>query len=726
MQYVGYDVGGESTSNLYDIDGNVALNLTDDIILAQTEYAYDDAGLLLFVTARQRSAAAESDDYGPLDFSNSRSTYVGYWYDGLGRQTAVGDYGDNDDEELTPGERDVTAPLWNNGNGILVTRAEYNSENQVEWTYDALNRKSQTVYDDAGRVVKTVQNYVDDDPESGTADEDVTVLTTYTADGRISTYTAVNPETDDQVTQYAYGTTLADSGVARSDLLRAVIYPDSDDSFTMNGAVPTLSDGSDDIYDRVEYKYNNLGEQIQVKDQNQTVHDYVFDKLGRLTEDRATALGADIDGAVRRIERTYEVRGMTAHTTSYDNPTVGQGAVINDVFDEYNEWGKLVKEYQAHDGEVDADHDGTPDAGVPYVGYNYSGPDHGLRLESVRYPNGRILDYLYDSGIDDVVGRVSSLADSDETHLADYTYLGLDRILGVSYPEPGVTNDPILNGYDALDRFGRTAEVLWKSTASPFTPVADLKYGNDSVGNRTYRQDLTAESNSQHLDEVYAYDGVNQLLSSTRGHWEYGDPENDSFIADAAALSQSWDIDATGNWDSITTNNGTPQDRDYTLANELTTADDWVTSVYDQNGNMTTMPQPSDPTKAFHLAWDAWNRLVKVSETVDMEEQAVVEYAYDGANRRVLKTTYAEGELSETRHFYQSAKPGIGRAGGFARRCRPAIRLGPALYRRSRPPRSRQRPQRRPDRRLLWQGGFRPRPAPLCHPRRQLERGGRG
>ena len=29
------------------------------------------------------------------------------------------------------------------------------------------------------------------------------------------------------------------------------------------------------------------------------------------------------------------------------------------------------------------------------------------------------------------------------------------------------------------------------------------------------------------------------------------------------------------------------------------------------------MPQPSDPTKAFHLTWDAWNRLVKVSETVD-------------------------------------------------------------------------------------------------------------
>ena len=35
--------------------------------------------------------------------------------------------------------------------------------------------------------------------------------------------------TGDQVTRYLYGTTLDDSEIARSDLLRKVIYPDSDD-----------------------------------------------------------------------------------------------------------------------------------------------------------------------------------------------------------------------------------------------------------------------------------------------------------------------------------------------------------------------------------------------------------------------------------------------------------------------------------------------------------------
>jgi hypothetical protein len=38
-----------------------------------------------------------------------------------------------------------------------------------------------------------------------------------------------------------------------------------------------------------------------MKDQNETVHAYDYDKLGRLTQDRVTALGSGVDGAVRRI-----------------------------------------------------------------------------------------------------------------------------------------------------------------------------------------------------------------------------------------------------------------------------------------------------------------------------------------------------------------------------------------------------------------------------------------
>ena len=61
-------------------------------------------------------------------------------------------------------------------------------------------------------------------------------------------------------------------------------------------------DGTDGIYDRVEYQYNRLGHAIWTKDQNGTIHEYAFD-------------------GVLRIEHAYEVRGMVASITSFDATT---------------------------------------------------------------------------------------------------------------------------------------------------------------------------------------------------------------------------------------------------------------------------------------------------------------------------------------------------------------------------------------------------------------------
>ena len=77
-------------------------------------------------------------------------------------------------------------------------------------------RQSQTLFDDAGRATQ-IPNYV-----TGTADPGHArpgrdrVRDSYTPDARLATLTAVNGVTGDQLTQYVYGTTLADSSVARS------------------------------------------------------------------------------------------------------------------------------------------------------------------------------------------------------------------------------------------------------------------------------------------------------------------------------------------------------------------------------------------------------------------------------------------------------------------------------------------------------------------------------
>src|SRR5690606_12091493 len=116
--------------------------------------------------------------------------------------------------------------------------------------------------DAAGRRVRLVENAgaasCDDGP-CAVPGERVT-LYAYNADGLLERLTLVNGDTGNQVTRWVYGTTTDDSEVARTDLLRAKIYPASDDE-----AVPA-GDGYDDSYQRIEYTYNRQGQKLTMKD----------------------------------------------------------------------------------------------------------------------------------------------------------------------------------------------------------------------------------------------------------------------------------------------------------------------------------------------------------------------------------------------------------------------------------------------------------------------------
>jgi len=118
------------------------------------------------------------------------------------------------------------------GDMVLVTSTQYNSVGEAYKSIDPAGREDRREFDDAGRTTKAIQNYTDGDPATGTADQDVTVETTYNADGQVLTLTAKNGTTGDQTTQYVYGTDLGGltPEVYRNDLLRTEIYPDSDDT----------------------------------------------------------------------------------------------------------------------------------------------------------------------------------------------------------------------------------------------------------------------------------------------------------------------------------------------------------------------------------------------------------------------------------------------------------------------------------------------------------------
>jgi YD repeat-containing protein len=89
--------------------------------------------------------------------------------------------------------------------------------------------------------------------------------------------------------------------------------------------------------------------------------------------------------------------------------------------------------------------------------------------------------------------------------------------------------------------------------------------------------------------------------------------------------TQAWDLDAMGNWQSLSTN-GTGQSRTHNAQNQVTGVGS-ASLTFDANGSMTT-----DET-GNTFVYDAWNRLV---EAVDGSSVTQAEYAYDALGRRIV------------------------------------------------------------------------------------------
>jgi hypothetical protein len=100
------------------------------------------------------------------------------------------------------------------------------------------------------------------------------------------------------------------------------IYPDSDD---LLDASEILQNGSDNVYDRVEFQYNRQSERNWKKDQNGTIHTCELDNLGRILHDRVTTLGSGVDNSVLRLSTDYTADGNVATLTSYDKDAVHTG-----------------------------------------------------------------------------------------------------------------------------------------------------------------------------------------------------------------------------------------------------------------------------------------------------------------------------------------------------------------------------------------------------------------
>ncbi len=276
-----------------------ATNVTGDTVFEQSETDYDNLGNVIKSVILERLSTASVT--GALSTSTGRSQQNAFWYDGSGRQIASAAYGTNGGSTLT---RPTTVPA--RSDTCLVTETKYDASTGLAYrTIDPAEKDHRTFFDSLGRTTKTVANYTGSGTVSAaTPDQNVTVEMAYHSSGQLSSLTARNPVTGDQITRYAYGTSKAWIAplIYRNDILAAEMYPDSDDYESGN----ILVSGPDGVVDRVEFQYNRAGERIWKRDQNGPVHAYDYDDLGRILHDRVTTLASGVDGAIRRISTIYD------------------------------------------------------------------------------------------------------------------------------------------------------------------------------------------------------------------------------------------------------------------------------------------------------------------------------------------------------------------------------------------------------------------------------------
>jgi YD repeat-containing protein len=578
----------------------------------------------------------------PNNNPKARASYQAFYYDAANRLTDSVDVGTNgtNGAYTAPG----SAPT-NRSDILLLTHTTYNSAGWTDTVTDPRGVAARTLYDMLGRTSESIAAY-DGTINGGLPSGANNQTTDYTYDGSDHVLTmkawVTNSGTNQvfQTTQYVYGvTTAGGSKLFSNDLLAKVQYPDK-----------TTGNPGTNTSDIVSFKYNNAGQRIGMTDQNNTVHVYSYDPLGRIGDDTATP-GSGVDSTITEMQTYYNDAGQMYLKTSFTNVQTNQVQLT------FNGLGQVVTEYQEHNGMVN----GGSSQKVQYAYNEMSGGANNSRLTSMTYPNGRVLNYLYGTGLDTSISRVSSQSEGAGTNavtLAGYSYLGLNTIVKESHPQPGVDLTYIKQGsepvgdagdqYTGLDRFGRVVDQRYLNTNSGtnLTATDRFQYGYDRNGNTLYKNNLLNSGSSElyHAnsttsgDNNTAYDPLNRLAGFSRGTLtasaNNGGGLDTIATTNRSALAGSlktWSLDQQGNWTSSSTD-GTSTSRtnnDKNQVTSLTTGTNTTNLTFDNNGN-TTQDDNGDK-----YVYDSWNRLVTVKNAANT---VIATYKYDPFGRRIQQT----------------------------------------------------------------------------------------
>ncbi len=621
-----------------------------------TTYGYDAVGNQVWVTdtlgslttteydALNRPARTWRNTLAgyPQNYQDTYNLITAYGYDAVGNQVWVTDtLGSLTITEYDTLNRPVTVTT-NFVDGVfnpaspdedLIQVTVYDDAGRVARTIDPAGRVTAYAYDAAGRPVTVTTNFVDGTFDPAHPDEDLRQVTVYDpATGRVTARLQVAETTIPTAYDYdALGrlitTTNALSGttVTHYDVLgRRVATTDLEGSVThygydaagrlvtttnaLSGALVTTYDAlgrrvaqTDPLGHTSVYTYDGAGRLMAQADPLGNVTHYTYDALGRRTE------VTDADGVA--TTSTYNALGQLlstaddlGNTTAYAYDALGRRTVMTDANGittqyTYDDQGRLT-------GVIENQQAGEPADRETNVHTAYAYDVLG-NLSTVTDALGHTTVYTYD-----LAGRRIDEADA-LGHVTHTTYDGHGRRIGTTYPDAGGAFT-VTAAYNAL---GWATEVGYPGIGS--TGGFTVTYGYDALGHREAVTDTTGTM-------AYDYDALYRPLD-----------------VDAPTGDVTYTYDAAGQRTHLLYPTGEVVTYTHDAAGRLHSVNAWDGGVtvytYTAAGRLNGLARPNGVTSAY--TYDAAGRLVQI-EHRDGSDALLARYTYalDGVGNRTAVT----------------------------------------------------------------------------------------
>lgn len=595
-----------------------------------------------------------------------------------------------------------TPKVWS-GQTSIDSEYLYNSLGQFDrkkvWK-DGVATVGKTIFDDAGRVRATIENYVDgsvawsatkgrweatglsaSDPDEDRVTSVVYHLTSSPPYEDHVVHVWDSGQEAAQVTRYVYGVT-AGSGstsslITSNSFLASVQFPDES----------TGQPGTTNDLKRF-FSYNLQGEQRSRTDQLGVTHKLSRDGQGRVTQDLVVATNGALDNWADRIDLTYDTeKGWLKAAKTLSGTTVKNAIEFT-----YGSLGEIAGLKQDPDGDIETGGT-TKTVSFAYETASATGSsstaNNYMRPSSTTYPSGDVLALAYDvpsvSTADSRISRIRRLSFAG-TERVRYSMLGMDSPARTDYVDADVELDysrahdgtRSTSGYPGLDRFGRQTRHIWfdgavshvSGSEPTIPPIVELVYEHDTQGSITKRFDGRYGGN-RGRDMRAEYDMLDRLTLARRGNYSDGSSPTWSeadggqrFTYDFVGNLEGFDTDLNHDNNYVTANDEIISS-DFNMANEETayhrtvagSASSTFNMTHDAAGNL--LERDLSSTAKYKFVHDPWGRLSQVYYVVGATNYLRSEYRYNALGHRCLVDRCTDTDqtqpINERRRLYYSA-----------------------------------------------------------------------